>query len=236
MRSFSLLLIGVGMLGSLIASSIGRSYMYMPRANEGQGGSGEAAAQTLERAPMFALAYGIGVLAIGTARSPLQRRWPLVIAWAFVLSMIARFTGIYGQWQEYSVWIQPQVWSRAASWPYEVLESLLGATAALMLRRVAATGAPRLRLFINLLVVTGLASAVLGLASRLHSAHLQSLNMIGGSPFNNSSTPIPFVDSYAMSGLLQFFWGCAWWITWPAVGLLAFHLRMLGKTARNIGA
>lgn len=225
MKSFALGMIGAGVVGLLIANAVGNSVAYLP--SDGRSGNGEQAAQVLQRLPQLAAAYGVGVLAITTGRTTLQRRWPVVVAAIFAICLVLRLSGVYGAFPEYSRWIQPAIWIAAVYWVIDLLEGLLVVAAALMLRRVAA---PRLRPFIHVIIAMGIASAVLGLATTLHTEYLYATASTRPGPFSGAGAPpISFLESDAMGASLRWLFSTAWWLAWPALGFLALHLRALTR-------
>ncbi len=225
----------IGAVGGVAATAIGLAFGYLPRADNGQNIQNHDAALLLSLPLFLGMAYGVALLALLTGRSAASRRWPVVIAIAFAVSLIVRVTASshWGMF-DYSRWAQPWGYRIIADWTSPFAECALIVAAALGLRRIAErTGRARLNQLVRIAIVSALALMVLHLGARLHAGFARSPGPFAGGPFGNSSgAPAAFISTSLFTPTLEFLRAASWWVAISALTFLAIHVRALWRLSR----
>jgi hypothetical protein len=226
--SLALALLSFGALAYVAMHAAGAAISYMPRANEGSSGDPVEASLVLGLLPSLGVAYAVCTLAAATGR---EQRWTRIVAGVFAGGATLRLATAYGGgYTDYSPWIQPYQWRIVSDWILIFAEGLIIiAGTAVLLRLTARRGIAGFAAPLRLVRILAIALILLRLLSRAHGVYTQYIMNQPGwygriqQSYFNTGAPAELLDTLAT---------IAWWLAWPALGLLGLHIRAIWKATQ----
>jgi hypothetical protein len=236
LESFSLSLLGWGMAGALIAELAGRTFAYLPRDANGNGGDAESAGALLQLAPLLCAATGLAIVGFVTSTRAFARRWPAALAIAFGAAALQAVASLEHRWSFRAApwWLQSYEWGR--SWVVVCMPMFFAAAGAALCRRVLraqglATPAAAARVCLWIAIASAALWVGAGLHFRYAVPHYGPFNPSAPPPAGPLPTP-PLVRSIQANAMLKFGSEALYLAGWSGAALLAFFTRALSQEAR----